>query len=350
MTVTQVSTLEGTTTRAVTFVSSTATLTYGVIVGYSTESVYTTTWFDPPNASTYTEVLSSTITTESLVVPTDVTYTFSSFPASFSAHSSDRRKSNNKEAAVGAGETVTFPGSASIYSEVVTIPGNFPGQSITFTYTSEVMPIPSSTSTSTYSEVVTIPGILPGESITFTFTSQIDISPDTTTMPTFSVNTSEISPSGLVTSSLPEILSNSTTSASTTLFPVVFNNTVTGFPSPNYPVPVTVDFTAHSNNTSTITKWTNCSAGCPATSRVTHTVFPNQTPKTTATAASVESSAGSTTTTSTSGSPGSRLSVSQLDFLPTLANIMKLVLCMMFSFMWFLLVGPHVGLRDVGLL
>lgn len=351
-----VSTIEGTTTRTETFASSTSTLTYVVIVGYSTETAYTTTRLAPPSASTYTEVLTSTTTSEVLVVPTDITYTFSFVPAAFYSSQSDsmaksglKRKSHIKKAAVGTGETATLPvvlapTSTSVYSEVVTIPGRLPGQSITFTYTSEVTSIPSPTLTSTYSEVVTIPGILPGESITFTFTSKVNPTPGTGTMSTFSVNTSAISPSSLATSSVQAVSNNSTMSASLPYVSgVASGNTTTGFPSPKYPLPVTVGFTTHNNNTSTITKWTNSSTGWPTTSETTLTVFPEQTLKTTATAAAIESSAGSAAAISTSASDGSRSSVSQLVVLPILAvTVPGILVCGMFGVLYVLLAGPRI--------
>lgn len=74
------STIESTTTKTAAHASTTETLTYVVIVGYSTETIYTTTQLNPPTEIDYTRTLTSSSTSEEIVVPTDVTYTITSLP------------------------------------------------------------------------------------------------------------------------------------------------------------------------------------------------------------------------------------------------------------------------------
>lgn len=71
-TVTLLSTLEGTIT--------TETNTFIAVTGYSTVTIYTTSWLAPPSTIQYTWTTSFTTTTEQIVAPIDITLTLSTFP------------------------------------------------------------------------------------------------------------------------------------------------------------------------------------------------------------------------------------------------------------------------------
>lgn len=75
-----VSTVESTTTSTANYASSTRTFTNVIIVDFSTETIYTSTWLAPPKDISYTLTRTSTCVSEAIVVPTDVTYTLTSLP------------------------------------------------------------------------------------------------------------------------------------------------------------------------------------------------------------------------------------------------------------------------------
>lgn len=61
--------------------ASIATRSYVVIVSYSTETLYTSTWLAPPSEIDFTRTVTGTTTSEEIVVPTDVTYIVKVTPA-----------------------------------------------------------------------------------------------------------------------------------------------------------------------------------------------------------------------------------------------------------------------------
>lgn len=74
------STVESTVTRTAKYASWTTTFTNAIIVDFSTETIYTSTWLAPPEETSYTLTRTTTSVSEAMVVPTDVTYTFTSLP------------------------------------------------------------------------------------------------------------------------------------------------------------------------------------------------------------------------------------------------------------------------------
>lgn len=79
-TVMLLSTIEGTVTTTEFGLFTTQSQTFVAVIGYSTVTEYTTSWFAPPSTLEYTQTTAFTTTSEKLVVPTDATLTLSSFP------------------------------------------------------------------------------------------------------------------------------------------------------------------------------------------------------------------------------------------------------------------------------